>query len=211
MDTRTKALDLVEYLNAFAGFAIVDCIDGEYGHMGATIADAILQAGTNYDAVVRPRVRGILESYPEAVTTSAFKRLIDEQGLKTILLWNDDEKPNRILALTQFFLDQGIQTEHDLAAWLADDANRPKLLHVRGVGPKTVDYLKILVGLQTAAVDRYVFRLLEEAGVDVANYDEAREVVNFAADAMEVERAYFDHSIWRYMSQRDKKSSRPCS
>jgi len=211
MNARAKALGLVEYLNALEGFAIVDCTDLKYSHMGAVITDAILQAGINYDAVVHPRVRRILETYREAVTTSAFKRLIDEQGLKTILRWSDDEKPRRILALTQFFLDQGIETERDLAAWLADDANRPKLLHVRGVGPKTVDYLKILVGLQTAAPDRYVFRVLEEAGVDVADYDEAREVINLAADAMGVERAYFDYSIWCYMSERDEKSSRPCS
>lgn len=91
-----------------------------------------------------------------------------------------------MLTLTQFFLRQGIETEQDLAAWLAGDANVPKLLDVRGVGPKTANYLKIRVGLQTAAADRYVFRLLQEAGVATAKYDEVREVLNLAADAMGV-------------------------
>lgn len=202
MEACEKAVRLVDHIRRLEDFVIVDYIDGQYGHMGATIADAILQAGTRYDTVVRPRVREIKNAYPEAGTTSGFWRLIEKGGAKRILRWMDDEKPNRVIALTRFLLNEHIETEDDLAVWLRDEANRPRLLELRGIGPKTVDYLKILVGMQTTAADRYVFRLLDEAGAPAADYQEAKEILNLAADAMGVERAPFDHSVWQYMSKR---------
>jgi hypothetical protein len=205
METREKALRLVSYIRRLEDFAIVGYIDGQYGHMGATIADAVLQAGTRYDTVVRPRVREIKEAYPEAATTSGFWRLIEKEGAKRVLRWKDDEKPNRVAALTRFLLNERIETEDDLAVWLGEEANRPRLLELRGIGPKTADYLKILVGIQTAAADRYVFRLLEEADAAAADYEEAKEILNLAADAMGVERALLDHSVWQYMSKRGRR------
>lgn len=204
MKTRDKALRLSCHLHRLEDFVVVHSIDAQYGHMGATIADAILQAGTSYDAVVRPRVNAIKKN-PETVTTSGFFRLIDKGGLKRVLCWSDDEKPNRVVGLTRFFLNEGIETERDLAQWLSVETNIPRLLGLRGVGPKTVDYLKILVGIQTVAVDRYVFRLLKEASVHAADYEEAKEILNLAADIMGVGRALFDHSVWQYMSKRERR------
>jgi endonuclease III len=211
MEAREKAVRLVSYIRRLEDFAIVDYIDGQYGHMGATIADAILQAGTRYDTVVRPRVREIRNAYPEAGTTSGFWRLIEKEGAKRVLRWRHDEKPNRVIALTRFLLNERIETEDDLAVWLGDEANRPRLLELRGIGPKTADYLKILVGIQTAAADRYVFRLLEEADAAAADYQEAKEILNFAADAMGVERAVLDHGVWQYMSKRGRRRAEPRS
>jgi endonuclease III len=211
METREKALRLVSYISRLEDFAIVGYIDGQYGHMGATIADAILQAGTRYDTVVRPRVREIRETYPEAATTSGFWRLIEKEGAKRVLRWKDDEKPNRVAALTRLLLNEGIETEHDFAEWLREEANTARLRELRGIGPKTEDYLKILVGIQTVAADRYVFRLLEEAGATAADYQEAKEILNLAADAMGVQRALFDHSVWQYMSKRERRRLEPRS
>ena len=72
----------------------------------------------------------------------------------------------------------------------------------------TDSHNQFLVGIQTAAVDRYVYRLLEEAGLGRMNYEEARELLNLAADSLEVERVKFDHSIWQYMSQRENPLKR---
>jgi endonuclease III-like uncharacterized protein len=209
VETRDKARRLIQYLEKLDDFEVVDAADGGYAHIGATIADAILQAGTNYGSVVSPRVRRIRETYPEAVTTSAFQRLIEKEGVKQTLLWKDDEKPNRLVALTKFLLAEGIETEAGLATWLKDEANTPSLLGLRGVGPKTADYLKILVGMETAAADRHVFKFLEEAGVATKDYHEAREILHLAADARGVGRTLFDHSIWRYMSKRERRLSQP--
>ncbi|MFQ5924208.1 MAG: hypothetical protein ACE5M4_15325 [Anaerolineales bacterium] len=204
MTSDLKARTLVSFIQSLDDFTILDDIDGGYEHMGATIADAILQAGTNYATVVKPRVNAILNTYPDARTTSAFRDLLEGVGAKEVLSWTDDEKPNRVMALTEFLLAEGIDSEEDLRTWISSDENLERIQVVHGVGPKTADYLRILVGIQTAAVDRYVYRLIEEAGLGTLSYEEAREILNTAADSLEVERAVFDQSIWKYMSQRER-------
>jgi hypothetical protein len=45
---------------------------------------------------------------------------------------------------------------------------------VRGMGPKTIDYFKILCGEQdTAAGDVHLARPLEQSGVHVSGYEQA--------------------------------------
>ncbi len=109
MNSISKARKLVSHIESLAGFTIEDDIEGTYHHIGATIADAILQAGTNYATVVNPRVNSILNTYPDARTTTAFRDLLEREGVKEVLSWNDDEKPNRVLALAE-----SIETEEEL-------------------------------------------------------------------------------------------------
>jgi len=211
MDTQTKARTFVDYIKSAVGFVFVDYIDGNYGHMGATISDAILQAGIKYDTVVRPRIKKIRELYPEATTTQAFGQLLQKIGPKTVLQWQGDEKANRVVALTRLFLTQGVETEDELRKWMESESNRCRLLTIKGIKQKTVDYIGILVGLQTTAVDRHINTLLMEAGIQTSSYEEARDIINLSADLLGVKRAYFDHSIWQYMSRREKQKSKPLS
>ena len=81
-------------------------------------------------------------------------------------------------------------------------ANVAKLAAVHGIGPKTIDYFKILCGEQdTAAIDMHLTRFLEQAGVRVTSYEQAREVIAGAAAELGVPAAQLDHSIWTYMSK----------
>ena len=154
MNSISKARKLVSHIESLAGFTIEDDIEDTYHHIGATIVDAILQAGTNYATVVKPRVNSILNTYPDARTTTAFRDRLERVGVKEVLTWNDEEKPNRVIALTEFLLAERIDTEEELRSWISSEQNREKIQVVHGVGPKTADYLGILVGSQTAAVDR---------------------------------------------------------
>ena len=88
-----------------------------------------------------------------------------------------------------------------------NERNLIKLDMIKGVGPKTLDYFKILTGIQTCAIDCRLLDFLKQAGIDASSYDEAKEIVNLAADIMQVQRAYFDHSIWEYIG---KKGLQPC-
>lgn len=140
-------------------------------------------------------------------------KLLDEKGANCVLSWKHHEKPKRVVALAEFFARESIETEKELRDWVRSDSNMLSLLSIRGIGPKTADYIKILVGSQTAAVDRHVFSLLKEARIPNTSYDEALEIMNLAADIFGVERTLFDHSIWQYMSKRNgpehKKSCTP--
>jgi hypothetical protein len=202
MDVEAKARRLVDYIHSLTDFRLVEW--GEpYGHMGATIIDAMLQAGVNYKAVVAPRVERIRRQHPQANTTSAFWRLLEERGAKAILDWRDDEKPNRVVALTHFLLDRRIETEAEFGKWLAAPGNLARIQsNVRGVGPKTAEYLVNLCGGQTVAVDIHIREFVTAAGVQTFSDEECAEVVCRVAGLLGVKSADLDHSIWQYMSGR---------
>ena len=77
MSINEKAHVLVKYIESLNDFKIIEDIGGNYNHMGATITDSILQAGTKYDTVVKPKVQNLRNLYPEVRTTSDFQKLID--------------------------------------------------------------------------------------------------------------------------------------
>jgi 3-methyladenine DNA glycosylase/8-oxoguanine DNA glycosylase len=104
------------------------------------------------------------------------------------------------MELTWFLVNQGIEMEADLQAWLDRPGNASLLLELRGVGPKTVDYVKMLVGLPAVAVDRHVRAFVEEAGVSCRAYEDIGAVVECAAAELGVSAGALDVAIWTYMS-----------
>ena len=203
----TAASRVAAYCRGLGDFEIVEELALPYNHMGATITDAVLQAGLRYETVVWPRVQHVMESYPEAVTTSRFLSVLRERGGEDVVHWTHPEKLGRMNSVAELFIAEGVETEIDLRRWLCGSGresreNVAKLSAVRGMGPKTIDYFKILCGEQeTAAVDIHLMRFLELAGVRVDGYEQAREVVAGAAAELAVSAARLDHSIWTYMSK----------
>jgi hypothetical protein len=65
---------------------------GRYGHIGATLTDAVFQSGIDYDTVVEPRVNRLLEQHPEATTTTAFAKLLEHEGVGSVLRWKSPSK-----------------------------------------------------------------------------------------------------------------------
>ena len=209
---------LAAHVQTLDDFEFVDDLAIPYNHMGATITDAVLQAGLRYQTVVWPRVQHVMESFPEAATTSGFLRVLRERGGEEVVRWTHHEKLGRMEAVAELFIAEGVETEGDLRRWLCGDkaaegseegdvdaacrANVAKLAAVRGMGPKTIDYFKILCGEDgTAAIDVHLMRFLERASVKVRDYDHARQVVADAAPLLGVSAARLDHSIWTYMSK----------
>lgn len=161
-----EASVLVRFILNLKDFYVPEREIMPYFHMGATICDSILQAGVRYDTVVKPRIKTLFEKYPEANTTSAFWSLINRIDLKDLINWSHPEKPRRIRELTRFFLERGIETEENLSEWIQKEENRRALLQIKGIGPKTVDYLKMLAGLPAIAVDRHLKNFLRLAGIE---------------------------------------------
>lgn len=209
MNVAEKAAALVDHIRSLNDFVIVDTIDyADYNHMGATITDAMLQAGVKWESVVQPRIKHLLHRFPEVRTTSGFLRVLGEVGHRELLKWKHQEKPTRVLGVARFFRDEGIEAEKDLRRWLEQPGNVAKLKEQRGIGDKTVDYFKMLVGIPTNAVDRHLLGFLCEANIEIEGrdeahrYDEAHRVIDKAADLAGVNRRLFDHSIWKHMSGR---------
>jgi hypothetical protein len=171
-----------------------------WGHMGAMLTDAVLQAGIGYEAVVLPRAKQIWTNYPEAATTSAFARLIKERGAGLLLNWKGEKKLATLEELVKVLLENGVETEDELRSWLEQPANVERLKQIKGLKDKTADYLQILVGMHTVAVDRHLFQFLENAGVPKKTYHEAHQLIREAATLLGIDSSALDNNIWRYMS-----------
>lgn len=124
---------LANYIRAHPDFRIVTEMDGQYGHMGATLSDAVLQAGVKYETVVRPRIQRLRREFPHANTTSAFKRLLQERGATEILQWNGGRKLETLAALIELLLPEQIETEEEFREWIREPANLVRLRKIKGI------------------------------------------------------------------------------
>jgi hypothetical protein len=166
--------------------------------MGAVLADSVLQAGLNYAKVVKPRIASILETFPHASTVNALIEVIETEGSPKFLRWDHGEKISRFDSLVRFVAEEEIESTSELGEALRDESFRSKIQRVRGVGPKTVDYMACLVGVDCIAVDRHIRGFAEMAGLRDKSYNYLRDVFGFAADLLCMSRREFDASIWQY-------------
>jgi hypothetical protein len=207
---KKDATILVSYVSTLDNFAIVDEMDGAYNHMGATITDAILQAGINYKTVVAPRAEKLKISFPEAKTTSGFLSLLERTHPSELLNFHG-RKADLILEVTRFFQEQNLQNEQGLFVWLHNENNVEQLKMMKGIGNKTADYFKILTGIDTSAIDTHLFDFLAEAGIKLKKdeYLTAKAIVDTTAEMLGKSKALFDHSIWKYMSEKLGQKNKP--
>lgn len=132
-------------------------------HMGGLIVHSALQ-GSSHAATVAPRVAQITEAWPDADTTTGFrKRIVGDDlssgawlgGLGRVIDWTSWPRLVQMAATAQIFSDRDIDTTGDLRARLEDSETRIQLQRdlgrVRGIGPATLDCLDILSGVTASA------------------------------------------------------------
>lgn len=199
---RDNSKKLVDFINSLEGFEFDSEIDDNYQHIGATLVDGVLQAGLKYKTVVKPRVDFILSSYSGYKTTSSFLNLCIKEGIKNIISWKDDKKPDLIMTLLLFLKNEGIETCQEFSSWLNDSHNSKKLRSIKGIGPKTIDYFKILLGQESVAVDTHLKKFIQTANIELSDYEEIKMVITKAAIILGVKASVLDHSIWKFMSEK---------
>ena len=201
MSLDDDAQRLVQYIESRTDFILCK-VDPPYGHMGATIADTVLQANNRYSSVT-PRVQRILTRWPNATSVTAVLEVLESVPTVSFLNWNGVDRAERFDSILCVLNKERVETETDLETWMMKDANLQKLRAIHGVGPKTVDYLKIMVGSQSIAIDRRLLTFLSGAGIacQSSDYDRAREILRRAAVLLSIPPADFDHSIWRYIGE----------
>jgi len=191
---------VVAYIKSLDGFRLVS--SEPYAHMGGLLTDAVLQAGINYRRVVEPRVNRLMREHPSAQRTSGFVALLRDRGPEAVLSWKAGRKPQTLLTLAQLLLDEQVETTEDLQRWLRQPVNSRKLQRIKGIGLKTVDYLRILAGIPAMAIDLHLQRFLADAGTPTTTYDEARKLLESVADVLGADRGLLDYSIWKYVSEK---------
>lgn len=169
----------------------------QFEHLGAVVADSVLQAGLNYTTVVRPRVLAILRAHPRRDTVSSLVSLIGDGETGAFLNWRHHEKVSRFEALVIFLQRWGVENVQDLRAALASGEFCQAMQTVSGIGPKTVDYMACLVGIDSIAVDRHVRSFATAVGIEKGDYQFLRESFCCAADLLSLPRREFDGWLWR--------------
>jgi len=205
----SSARQIVDFLSARADVLPPPENRNVTSHIGAALADSILQAGLRYDTVVSGRVRRIIELFPSAATVSGTIDVLTVHGPQHFLSWNHPDKVNRFMGLLFHIHRESIDNSADLYAWLQREPARLSLLGLRGIGPKTVDYLCTLVGVECVAIDRHIRQFSRLVGVEQTSYSDLKLVISYAADLMDVPRRQFDGWLWRIMSQKGIEEQMP--
>ncbi|MBU4245608.1 MAG: hypothetical protein ABIF85_04695 [Nanoarchaeota archaeon] len=208
MTLQEKINLLITHIDTLPDFKIVSP-DYPYNHMGATIVDAMLQAGLKYATVVEPRVKKLRSTYSEAKTTSGFLGLLEKSSLNELINWKHPEKIHRILEVARFLAKERIETEEQLKIWLSNESNVERFKEIRGIGNKTADYFKMLSGIPTSAIDRHLINFVNRAGISTQGYFDVQEIINGVAEQKGINKVVFDYSIWKYMSE-EKNNARLC-
>ncbi|WP_426998489.1 hypothetical protein [Pseudarthrobacter sp. N5] len=171
--------------------------------IGAIIVDASLQRRQNYESTVKPRVDALVVAWPDARTTSGFRKRLGTGTLSEVIDWPSPGRLAQIDDLTCVLEDQGIETVEELRATLTDPARRPVLRRalaaVRHVSPKTLDYIDVLSGLSTGvAVDVRIRRVAEAAGIEDTSYANMSAVILAAADSRGWRAENLDAALWHF-------------
>lgn len=203
----SDARTLANHIRSIPRFNMVT-YEVPYEHMGATLVDGVFQAGVNYVNVVLPRVDRMRRDFPEARTTSGFWSLLSRSDLHALLRWKGERSITTLLTLTELLLDHDVETEEEFLAFLDDPGSRGLVTGVRGIGPKkTFQYLRFLAGAKDAvAVDRHMWRTLEDAGIKASTFDEAHRIYREAALLLGVSAATLEYSVFLYGASGGRKS-----
>ena len=161
MDIDQKSRIIVSYINGLPDFRFVSAMKPN-NHMGATLTDAMFQAGMDYHNAVEPRINKI-KTFESASTISGLQALFRRVNAEEFFNWKG-RKPRNFLSTIDFLAAQSVETEGDLKDWILLPGSPEKLMDQPGLGRITVDYLRILVGISPVAADRHIFTFLEKGG-----------------------------------------------
>ncbi|WP_405598344.1 MULTISPECIES: hypothetical protein [unclassified Streptomyces] len=183
-------------------------LPGGWTHMGAVICDVSFQARRKYESTIRPRLLRLQSAWPDAVTVRGFQSRIAREDLAVAMDFNSPHRVATAHGITALLVAKGVDTREDLHAWLAHEDGRAALRAVKGVGPKSVDYIGNLVGRSQVAVDVHLRAFAADAGVSGLAYEQLRGVYESAAAVLGHEPGGLEHAVWRFKSK-DVQSAKP--
>lgn len=214
----SDAQRLIDYLRTLPGFELPDSVRGSGwgGHMGGIVCDAALQANRNYKSTVEPRIASFVSAHPECGTVSGFLSSVegsDPAGtLAPMLDWKGRVRPQRAVDLAVQLKAMKVERATDLLALATKDRGitLAQLKQVRGIGPKTSNYVLGLVGDPAAvAVDVRLRAVVDGAGIRVASDAEISDLITSAAVLLKVTPWSLDGAIWK-ASKGNRAAARPC-
>jgi len=182
-------------------------------HMGATIIDAILSAGSPYERAVRPRVEKFRLDFPKAQTTSEFLQIIMRDDLAHLLNWKGI-KIERIITLSRFLKEMGVETEADLKMWLSIPKNQDEIKKLKGIKDGIVSYLRVLCGdSEMTVINTHTLDFLRKYSSWKPPQDEtirriaSEAIIESVAKSLGINVMTLDYSIWYFMSNKKDRTN----
>lgn len=158
-----------------------------WNHIGAVVVDAVLQRRQKYSSTVLPRVQLFIADYPESHTTEGVRELSEKGEISNAICWKSDSvRITQIEEITSTLEACQIDTVDQWRVQYVESKTRlqlrSRLSVIRYVGPKTLDYFEILVGIPTAiAIDFRIRRICKESGITNPSYDYLSDVIRNTA------------------------------
>lgn len=200
MTVEKDAAQLLAHLDSI-GVTGSERVSRGWGHMGAALVEAALQRQRNYKSVVLPAAQAVKEAWPDAETTSGLRKRMQDHDLGKVIKYRS---PSRILQVGQMAAvleSHKVETIDDFRQMLSDQQRGPVLRKdldgVKYVGSKTLDYLEILVGISSVAVDSRLTRVTKAAGIERTEYDHLAAVIRVAAADRGWRPGDLDAALWR--------------
>lgn len=195
---------LAEYIKSLPDFAFV-APPPPYRHMGATLTSCVLAPNLTYEPVVRKALK-LRDDYPEATTTSGFARLIAHLGLAALVGRARAASLITLGEVTRVLNEAHVEIEDEARIWLSELRNRRLVGSISGIGDKTGEFMRVRCGeTEAVALDRWMTRLVEEAGVSPRGFWHQHKVISDAARILGVSPATLGESIWTYMRTRPEQ------
>ncbi len=204
LDTRMN--QLVEHFLAsmqnLRGFEVATSLALGSDHVGAIVAEAVLQPGSRYKRLVRPRIEKIMKDYPKRKTSGDFVRLLEEISPKYFLNWEEEDKPRRVLAVAKYLHNLGIETKDEFYL-LFDEPDFPKVLkEIRGIGNKHIDSMKLLLRYPCESLHEAVRLVFQEMNIPFSTFEESRVLFQEIAHELKLDYENLLLCFWRYESNR---------
>jgi len=190
---------LLDYIHNSGIDPNIPAPDG-WKHMGAIVCDAVLQRRLNYETTVEPRIKYLISNYLNGVTTKDLLDLIKQGKLSEAIKWSGDARLTEIEQITSLLSALGIDTWLQLKDSLASEPNRSEVRAALGainfVGPKTLDYFDILVGIPGTAIDSNISKVATFAGIEDLSYQHLHDVVTELSSRTGWNLRNLDHALW---------------
>lgn len=201
MESPNHTTALLEYLQA-SGITTPEPVKPGWPHIGGVIVDAVLQPQRSYENLVRPRVRHVIDTYPEAATTSGFLNLLQKEDPKDVMRYQSENRARIALNLATTFQQQNLNTVEEIRTRFQTPDEKSALLknlqHIRGVGPKTANYVGILVGdPESFAIDARIRKILRAAGIPRLSYNKTEKVIRDTAAQLGWHAGALDATLWK--------------
>ncbi|MFJ7587808.1 hypothetical protein ACIQZO_10540 [Streptomyces sp. NPDC097617] len=134
------------------------------------------------------------------MTVRGFQARLATHDLAAAMNFRSPGKVAKAHDITDLLVAEGVDTREGLRTWLDRPGSRAALRAVKGVGPKSVDYLGNLVGRSQVAVDVHLRAFAVAAGVPDLGYEQLRTAYEEAAALLGHEPGGLEHAVWRFRS-----------